>query len=89
MVKARSHHSLYAEVVEISHAYLGPASDRFIARQINNHLHKEPEELTHDDLHSLIDWVRVAVSFITEDTHIVEEYVSRLKKLSTDRSQQA
>lgn len=74
--------SLYVQVVAISHAYLGPAADRFIARQIQNHIHKEPSELSHQDLDKLIDWVRVAISMITEDQLVVSEYISRLQALS-------
>ena len=88
MTKVSNRHTLYAQVVAISHPYLGPAAERFITRQIHNHLHKDPLELTHEDLHSLIDWVRVAVSFITEDTHIVEEYASRLKQLAAEQGKQ-
>lgn len=74
--------TLYVQVVEITNVYLGPAADRFIARQVQNHLHKEPSELSEHDLLKLIDWVRVAVSFITEDTVIVEEYITRLRSLT-------
>ncbi|HSX37183.1 MAG TPA: hypothetical protein VLG13_03685 [Patescibacteria group bacterium] len=73
---------LYAQVVRITHVYLGPAADRFIARQVQNHLHKAPENLTRADLSKLIDWIRVAVSLITEDSEIVEEYTSQLKQLT-------
>lgn len=73
---------LYDRVVRITHVYLGPAADRFIARQIQNHLHKQPEELSKDDLHVLIDWIRIAVSLLTEDSEIIEEYTSQLAKLT-------
>lgn len=74
--------SLYKQVVKVTHVYLGPAADRFIARQVENHLHKSPEELSHSDLESLIDWIRVVVSLLTEDEDIVEEYTAELKKLA-------
>jgi hypothetical protein len=74
--------SLYIQVVDITHTYLGPAADRFIARQVQNHLHKEPAELSHNDLAKLIDWVRVAISFITEDSALIDEYVTRLQQLA-------
>lgn len=77
---------LYTQVVRITHVYLGPAADRFIARQVQNHLHKEPDELSQADLLKLIDWVRVAVSLITEDSTIVEEYIERLRRLTADSS---
>jgi len=84
-----SNTSLYVEVVKVTHIYLGPAADRFIARQVQNHLHKEPDELSEGDLLKLIDWVRVAVSLITEDGAIVEEYINRLKLLATKETHHA
>lgn len=75
---------LYTQVVRITHVYLGPAADRFIARQVQSHLHKEPHELSGPDLLKLIDWIRVAVSLITEDSVIVEEYIERLRRLTND-----
>ncbi|HET7060486.1 MAG TPA: hypothetical protein VFH99_04240 [Candidatus Saccharimonadales bacterium] len=76
--------SFYNRVVEVTHVYLGPAADRFIARQVQSHLHKAPEELTKEDLHKLIDWIRVAVSLLTDDSEVVEEYIVQLEKLSSD-----
>ena len=77
-----SRSTLYDEVVEITHTYLGPAADRFIARQVQNHLHKPVDELTADDLLRLIDWIKLAVSFLTEDSQIIEEYVEELTALA-------
>lgn len=73
--------SLYDKVVRVTHVYLGPAADRFIVRQVQNHLHKQPEDLSEADLLKLIDWIRAAVSFLTEDSEIVEEYTEQLGKL--------
>lgn len=74
--------SIYDQVVRVTHVYLGPAADRFIARQVENHLHKSPSELSRDDLANLVDWIRVVVSLLTEDTEIIEEYVAELEKLT-------
>lgn len=74
--------SIYEQVVKVTHVYLGPAADRFIARQVENHLHKAPEDLSPADLESLIDWIRVVVSLLTEDEEIVEEYTAELRKLA-------
>jgi len=77
---------LYARVVRITHIYLGPAADRFIARQVENHLHKEPEKISQSDLAQLIDWIRVAVSLLTDDHEIIEEYVLELQRLADSHS---
>jgi hypothetical protein len=73
---------LYQQVVRVTHVYLGPAADRFIARQVQNHLHKPAEELSQTDLLKLIDWIRIAVSVLTEDSEIVEEYTLQLERLA-------
>lgn len=74
--------AVYDQVVRVTHVYLGPAADRFIIRQVHNHLHKEPDQLTRDDLSKLIDWIRVAVSFLTDDSELVEEYTDELERLA-------
>jgi hypothetical protein len=79
---SRLQESVYTRVVDITHIYLGPAADRFIDRQIQNHLHKEPAKLEVADLDLLIDWVRVAVALLTDDGEIVEEYVLQLQRIA-------
>ncbi len=81
--------SVYSQVVKVTHTYLGPAAERFIDRQVENHLHKSPSKLTRSDLAALIDWIRVIVSLITEDTEIVEEYISELNKLTLPKSRKS
>lgn len=74
--------NLYEKVIHVTRIYLGPAADRFIARQVRNHLKKPPECLSRDDLRSLIDWIRIAMSLLTEDGEIIEEYASQLERLT-------
>lgn len=74
--------TLYEKVVKVTHVYLGPAADRFIARQVQNHLKKKPEQLSSEDLRKLIDWIRVAVALMTEDSELIEEYTAQLEKLA-------
>lgn len=78
--------NLYDRVVRVTHVYLGPAADRFIARQVQNHLHKQPEDLSEQDLSKLIDWIRVTVSLLTEDSEIIEEYIQQLINLTEPRA---
>ena len=86
MAKQQDSHRLYEHVVRVTVVYLGPAANRFITRQLQNHLNKSPEELTKQDLAKLIDWIQVAVSIITEDKEIVEEYIAQLHKLADPKS---
>jgi ribosomal protein S13 len=73
---------VYDELVKVTHVYLGPAADRFIARQVENHLNKSVAQLSRDDLGELVDWIKAVVSLLTEDSEIIEEYISELRKLS-------
>lgn len=86
---ATTESKFYNQVVKITHVYLGPAADRFIARQVENHLHKKAEDLNEGDLLQLIEWIAVAVSLITEDREIIEEYTGQLEKLARKASKQA
>jgi hypothetical protein len=78
---SKKHNSVYREVVAITSVYLGPAADRFITRQVQNHLQKEPNELSRQDLVKLSAWMQVALSMITEDQRLVEEYMAQLQEL--------
>jgi len=74
---------VYERVVDVTREYLGPAADRFIARQITNHLHKRPEELAGTDLHELIDWLKLSMAFLTDDEALIERYVDELQAAAT------
>ena len=78
--------TLYQRVVRVTHIYLGPAADRFIDRQVQNHLNKDPERLSAKDLEQLIDWIRVAVSLLTDDKEIIEEYIEQLTLLAKGKA---
>lgn len=80
--------NLYSRVVYITTLYLGPAAERFIARQIQIHLDKDPDDLTRKDLEQLVEWIRIAIALLTEDAKVVEEYYAGLMTLiraETDR----
>ncbi len=76
--------SLYVEVVGVTYEYLGPAADRFVTRQIRSHLRKEPEQLAKRDLKSLIDWIRIAMSLISNDDRLVRKYILTLEALANN-----
>ncbi len=75
---------LYEEVVRITHAYFGPAADRFVTRQIRSHLGKAPEELRKQDLKKLVRWISLAMSLLIEDELLVEKYAVALEKLAAN-----
>ncbi len=74
--------TLYDSVVNITYDYLGPATDRFVTRQIRNHLHKRPEELQKQDLKELIEWISVAVNLLSDDDRLVNRYLADLRGLA-------
>lgn len=74
--------SIYQKLVTVTNVYLGPAAERFIGRQIENHLAKDPSDLKPADLVELIDWLKLSLSMLTEDKEIVEEYTRELYKLA-------
>lgn len=75
--------NLYTSIVEVTTDYLGPAAKRFIDRQIQNHLEKNPEDLRPGDVSTLIDWIRVSIAFLTEDQKLIEEMTGRLRELTS------
>jgi uncharacterized protein YegL len=77
--------NLYEEVVTITYDYLGPAADRFVVRQIRNHLKKDPEQLQRKDLRQLIDWIQLAMRLISSDNDIIDRYVEELELLTQDK----
>jgi hypothetical protein len=78
--------SVYSQLVVISRDYLGPATERFIERQVMTHLHKAPAALTRNDLIELNDWIRLAFALLTNDPAVVDEYISRLNILAKPKS---
>jgi hypothetical protein len=74
--------TLYSEVVDITYDYLGPAADRFVTRQIRNHLGKAPEQLNKRDLRDLVSWIKIAMSLLTDDDSLLKKYISDLEQLA-------
>jgi len=77
--------SLYDDVVMITYDYLGPAADRFVVRQIRNHLRKDPGELQRKDLRQLIDWIQLAMRLISNDSQVIDRYMADLETLAVPK----
>jgi hypothetical protein len=77
--------TIFERVVSVTYPYLGPASKRFVSRQVKNHLNKDPEELKAKDLTQLIDWFTQAMGHLSEDTKLVKKYAAELKVLANDK----
>jgi hypothetical protein len=76
--------NVYDNVIRVTTEYLGPAAQRFIDRQIQNHLQKDPTELTAADLPVLIDWSKIALALLTDDRHVVLNYIEDLNNIYRD-----
>lgn len=81
MMVVAAENQLYKHVVEVTREYLGPAADRFISRQVANHLQKTPDDLEPADLGQLIDWLKLSMAFLTKDERLIEDYVSELQAI--------
>lgn len=81
--------SLYDDVVTITYDYLGPAADRFVVRQIRNHLRKDPGELERKDLRQLIDWIQLAMRLISNDSQVIDHYMEDLETLAVSKKASA
>lgn len=68
----------YNQILDITKDYLGPAAERFIGRQIQSHIRKDPTNLQKGDIPMLAIRIRSGLMVITRDEKIVEEAYHRL-----------
>jgi hypothetical protein len=73
---------LYQQVIGVTENYFGPAADRFVDRQIHNHLKINPEQLREQDLLRLIKWITLAMALLVEDESLIKKYAAELKALT-------
>jgi hypothetical protein len=73
--------SLYQEVIGIAEDYFGPAASRYIDRLIIGHLGKRPQQLRYKDLPELFTWVKLTVAMVTDESPMIEEFMTRLYDL--------
>ena len=71
----------YNEILDIASDYLGPAADRFVSRQINLHIKKDPQELQKSDIHMLAIRIRSGLLVLTHDASVVDEAFRRINAL--------
>lgn len=80
-MRAPIENKVYKDLIDLTNPYLGPSSERFIDRQIKNHLNKEPHEVKRSDLARLIDWISLSMSVLTNDNEIISEYIKKIELL--------
>jgi hypothetical protein len=69
---------LYQRAIEVASTYLGPASERFLKRQITQHLEKDPEALSSNDIPELAKWVHVSVGPSVADPKVADSFRQEL-----------
>ncbi len=72
---------LLGQVTSVVEQYLGPAADRFVKRQILFHLAKNPEDIEKYDLPELTEWIKISMSFVTEDKTAINNCEAEILKL--------
>lgn len=80
---------LYNRLVQITEAYLGPAASRFVSRQAERHLHKDPHLIEPQDLSKLGDEIKVSLALLTQDRELVDDFTQRIGVLKTDLAQRS
>lgn len=70
--------SYYEQIIVITTDYLGPAAKRFVDRQIERHLQKQPDDLQRSDIQSLAIRIRSGLLVLTHDEVSVEEAFRRI-----------
>jgi Uri superfamily endonuclease len=72
---------LYEQVVDVVYVYLGPAAQRFVDREIQSHIGKEPRDLAKSDIDKLHEWCKLAIAMMADDDKTVEEFSENLLAL--------
>ena len=74
--------TLYAKAVQVTEEYLGPAGERFLRRQIEEHLNIKPEDLQEKNLSKLINWSSIAFALLTSNEKDINAFTNDLKSLA-------
>ncbi len=62
----------FSKIVEVIRNYLGPASERFIVRQLDFHLKRKEKVIYESEVERIADWSAVALSMITQDKAMIQ-----------------
>lgn len=74
--------TLYAQAIRVTEEYLGPAGERFLCRQIKEHLDIEPASLKEENLSQLINWLSIAFALLTNNQKAIDAFTNDLKSLT-------
>lgn len=82
MVQTIEMNTLRENLVNILRGQLGPATERFVDRQIISHLNKSPEAVGKQDLNVLVNWINISLNVLTEDKSQVQKCIENIKTLA-------
>jgi hypothetical protein len=71
----------YLKTLDIAKQYLGPAAERFINRQIEQHLNTKPEDISKQDIPELAKWVKTSAALLT-DQKIASDFADKISALT-------
>jgi hypothetical protein len=71
--------SRYIQLTNIIRDYLGPATERFLNRQIEFYLNKSTKELTVEEITRLSVGIQNALRLLTRDEAIINEATRRIQ----------
>jgi hypothetical protein len=72
----------YQKIVYIAKDILGPAAERFVARQVDFHLGKKPEHLEKEDVSKLAERMRSALELLSADKKSVDDTVAKILQVT-------
>ena len=71
---------LYNDVVGAARPYLGPAADKFISRQISQHLSIQSDQLAGQHLEELSKWCFISGKLVMAEAK-AQEFSQKVKSL--------
>ncbi len=71
---------IYKNAIEISQEFLGPAAERFLNRQIREHLQKKADDLSKSDIPELARWIKVSASLLT-DQKVASDFADKISSI--------
>ena len=74
--------ALYDDVLNITRPYLGPAAERFVARQVTRHLSTTAENLAPQHLDELAKWCYTSGKLVMDEAK-AREFSEKVKALGT------
>ena len=71
----------FSAIVAVTERYLGPASERFIRRQIEFHIEKKPDNISYADVQRLKINVGIALGLLVNDKKIVDQAITDIEAI--------